>query len=197
MRRRVIAVLAALAAAATCAPAVAATSKPRIVPQVHDAAGDWKVASQDVLDATFTATKTQLQADVHLAAPPAVGIHSDYDAVMYVGCAMWSLHFTWMGGAPDSTAQLLQYACPTSSGNPVIDALGTGAVATYPATATVTATGIRIVAAPTKALHRGVKVWGFVETRLEPVVVIVGLDSDNPSIGGDLANDSKKFVLTG
>src|SRR5947199_9349297 len=106
MNRRLPAlVLAAVAATATGAPAVAATGT-TTKPQVHDAAGDWKVPSQDVLDATFTATKARIQADVHLAAPPATGIRTDYDAAVVVGCHLWSLHFTWLGGAPGASAAL-------------------------------------------------------------------------------------------
>jgi hypothetical protein len=193
MRRRALALLAVVAAAATCAPAVAATSH-TLKPQVHDAGGDWKIDSQDVLDATYTATANRVQVDIHLAAPPAVGVRTDYDAAMTIGCGVWSLHYSWLGGLPGAKATLDQYACPT--GNIATDEVTGGKpIASFPATATVTATGLRIVAAPTKAVHRGVKIWGFVETRLEPILVGVGLDWNNPSVGGDMAAGAKQFAL--
>jgi len=191
--RRTAFLLAVVAAAVTGAPAVAATSH-TIKPQVHDVADDWRVASQDILDATYTATASKVQADIHLSSAPALGVRSDYDAAMTVGCHVWSLHYSWVGGLPGATASLDEYACTT--GNAVDDELSGGKpIASYPATATVTASGIRIVAPSTKVLHRGVKVWAFAETHLEPVIVGVGLDWTSPSVGGDLAGSAKPFVL--
>jgi hypothetical protein len=195
MNRRLLAVLAAVAAAATCAPATAATGTTTVKPQVRDAAGDWKVASQDILDATVTATAKQIRGDLHLSAPLAQGIPGKYDIGMYVGCAPYSLHFTWNGGLPGSTATLDQYACSTGGTAPdEIDALRP--IASTPATATLTPTGIRIVAAPTKALHRGVRVSAFVETWLAPVIVFSpGFDFNQPSYGGDVGVGDGMFRL--
>ena len=185
--------LAAVAVAAT--PAVAATSPSKIKPQVHDAAGDWKVASQDILDATVTATSKQIRGDLHLAAPLAQGIPGKYDIGMYVGCTTYSLHLTWNGGLTGSTATLDQYAC--STGDAAKDQIdGMKPIASTPATATLTPTGIRIVAAPTKALHRGVRMSAFVETWLTPVIVFSpGFDFNQPSYGGDVGVGSGVFRL--
>ncbi len=195
--RRLLAplLLPVVAAAAASAPAVAATSPSKIKPQVHDAAGDWKVASQDILDATITATAKQIRGDLHLSAPLAQGIPGKYDIGMYVGCAPYSLHFTWNGGLPGSTATLNQYACTTGdTANDELAALNP--IASTPATATLTPTGIRIVAAPTKALHRGVRVSAFVETWLTPVIVFSpGIDFNQPSYGGDLGIGDGMFRL--
>lgn len=192
--RRTFALLAVVAAAATCAPAVAATSHP-VKPQLHDAAGDWRVASQDVLDATVTATAKQIRADLHLSAPLATGIRGTYDVGIWVGCTLYALHYTWNGGLPGSAASLDLYPC--SSGDAVKDTLGSLQPATsLPATATATSTGLRIVAAPTGALRRGARVSLLAETRLEPVVVVsTGLDLNNPSFGGDIAASDGTFRL--
>lgn len=191
MNRRVLAFIAVAAAAASSAPAfwapAAAATSHSVKPQVHDAAGDWKVASQDVLDATVTATATQIRGDLHLSAPPAAGIPGKYDIGLYAGCTPYSLHFTWNGGLAGSTATLDRYACTT--GDPVQDELNSRPVESTPATATVTPTGLRIVAAPTAALHRGVRVYAFVETWLTPVILGSPgtLDFNQPTYGGDIA----------
>lgn len=193
--RRLPVLLAVVAAAATSAPAIAATSPSKIKPQVHDAAGDWKVASQDVLDATVTATAKQVRGDLHLAAPPAQGIPGKYDIGLYVGCTPYSLHFTWNGGLPGSAATLDRYACNT--GDVVQDELNGRPVASTPATATITPTGLRIVAAPTAALHRGVRVYAFVETWLTPVILGSpdSFDWNQPSYGGDIGMGRSVFRL--
>jgi len=192
MRRllALLSLLAAVAATATCAPATAATSHVT-KPQLHDAAGDWKVASQDVLDATVTATAKQIRGDLHLSAPPAQGVPGKYDIGMYVGCTPYSLHYTWNGGLPGSSATLDGYAC--LKGDTVSDELaGMRPLSSTPATVTLTATGLRIVASPTAELHRGVKVSLFVETWLTPVIVGTpgSLDWNDPTYGGDIAAGS-------
>lgn len=191
--RRTALLLAVVAAAATGAPAVAATSH-SVKPQVHDAAGDWKVPSQDVLDATFTATAKQLRADLHLSAAPATGVPALYDAVLFVGCAAYSLHYTWTGSPTGSKATLDRYSCGT--GNVAMDEITGGQPAeSTPATATMTASGLRIVAAPTAALHRGVRAGAMAEVRLSPVILGTGLDTNNPSYGGDIAGGDGYFRL--
>jgi len=192
MRRHIAVLTAAFIAIMASHLTVASAA---IKPQVHDAAGDWKVASQDIVDATVTATAKQIRGDLHLSAPPAVGIPGKYDIGIYVGCTPYALHYTWNGGLPGSTATLDQYACP--AGDPAKDTLGgLQPIASTPATATLTPTGLRIVAAPTKALHRGVRVSAFVETHLEPVIVVsAGLDFNKPSFGGDFAFGSGTFKL--
>lgn len=193
--RRLLALLTVVAAAAASAPAVAATSPSKIKPQVHDAAGDWKVASQDILDATITATAKQIRGDLHLSAPLAQDIPGKYDIGMYLGCVPYSLHFTWNGELGGSTATLDQYACTT--GDPSKDELAElKPIASTPATATLTPTGLRIVAAPTKALHRGVRVAAFAETWLTPVILgSPGLDWNKPSYGGDIGVGDRMFRL--
>jgi hypothetical protein len=188
------ALLAVVAAAATGAPATAATSHPP-KPQLHDAAGDWKVPSQDILDATVTATAKEVRADLHLSAAPATGIPGIYDVAMYAGCTLYSLHFTWTGGLPGSKATLDQYACDT--GDATTDELnGLQPVASTPATATVTSTGLRIVAAPTGGLHRGARVSLLAEARAEPVIVFSpGTNLDQPSYGGDIGIGNGAFRL--
>jgi hypothetical protein len=174
--------------------AVAATSHP-IKPQVRDAAGDWKVASQDVLDATVTATAKQIRGDLHLSAPPAQGIPGKYDIGLYAGCTPYSLHFTWNGGLAGSTATLDRYACYT--GDPVQDERNSQPIASTPATATITPTGLRIVAAPTAGLHRGVRVYAFAETWLTPVILGTpgSLDWNQPTYGGDIGFGNGAFRL--
>lgn len=191
--RRTAVLLAVVAAAATCAPAVAATSH-TVKPQVYDAAGDWKVAGQDVIDATFTATAKQLRADLHLAAAPATGVPGLYDAVLLVGCSAYSFHLTWTGAAGTSTATLDRYACGT--GNAATDEIGgLRPVESTPATVTLTATGLRFVAAPTAALHRGVRVYALAETRVLPVILGSSLDWNDPSVGGDIGVGKNYFRL--
>jgi len=191
--RRTALLLAVVAAAATGAPAVAATSH-TVKPQVRDAAGDWKVANQDVLDATWTATAKQLRADLHLSAPPAAPMPALYDVVFVVGCTPYSLHLTWTGSMSSSKATLDRYAC--STGDIVMDEITGGQpVESTPATATITATGLRIVAAPTAALHRGVRGYALAEARLSPIIVGTGLDTDNPSYGGDIGAGKGYFRL--
>ena len=191
--RLLVAVLAVGFAAASTAAASASTGT-KTKPQVRDAAGDWKVASQDILDATVTATAKQISGDLHLSAPPASGIRGDYDVIIYVGCTPYALHYTWNGGLSGSTATLDQYAC--SKGDIVANGIGnTQPTSSTPATATLTATGLRIVAAPTKTLHRGLRVFAAAETRLEPVVVLTGLNTNNPSYGGDIGSGNGYFTL--
>lgn len=189
--RRLIALLAVVAAAASpafgmWAPAVAATHA--VKPQVHDAAGDWKVASQDILDATVTATAKQIRGDLHLSAPLAQGVPGKYDIGLYLGCTPYSLHYTWNGGLPGSVATLDRYACMT--GDVVKDGIdGQQPVSSTPAVVTLTATGLRIVATPTAALHRGVRVSAFAETWLTPVILGTpgSLNWNDPTYGGDIA----------
>jgi len=191
--RRTALLVAVVAAAVTGAPAVAATSH-SVKPQVHDAAGDWKVANQDVLDATWTATAKQLRADLHLSAPPAAPMPALYDIVFVTGCTPYSLHLTWTGSMSSSKATLDRYAC--STGNVVTDDVnGAQPVESTPATATITSTGLRIVAAPTAALHRGVRGWAMAEARMGPVVFGLGLDTNNPSYGGDIGSGNGYFRL--
>jgi hypothetical protein len=190
---RALGIAAALSLAAAALPAAAASS-PRVKPQVHDASGDWKVASQDIVDATITATTKQIRGDLHLGAPPAAGIPGLYDIVVIVGCTPYSLHFTWTGAPQQSTASLDRYAC--STGDPVADDIaGLRPVASTPATATLTSTGLRIVAAPTGALHRGAKAFAMVETRLTPAIVFTSLSWNDPSYGGDIGVGDDYFRL--
>lgn len=164
-------------------------------PQVHDATGDWKVASQDIVDVTVTATAKQIRGDLHLSAPPAVGIPGKYDIGIYVGCTPYALHYTWNGGLPGSTATLDRYAC-ISSDVVMAEINGAQPISSTPATVTVTATGLRIVAAPTAALHRGARVFAFAETRLTPVILgSPGLDWNKPSYGGDIGIGDGEFKL--
>jgi hypothetical protein len=189
--RRFALLMAAAVLAATTAPALATTKAPR--PQIHDVAGDWVVASQDILDGTITATAKQLRADVHLSAPPAIGVRTDYDVIMWVGCLPYSLHYTWNGGAAGSTATLDVYSC--GSGDQAKDLpAGLKPTTSYPATATVTATGLRIAAAPLASLHRGVVVDAGATARVFEVIVGVGLSSTSPSFGGDIAGGGE-FAL--
>ena len=193
--RRVLALLAVVAAAAPCAPAAAATSH-ATKPQLTDAANDWKVASQDILDATVTATAKEIRGVLHLSAPPAVGIPGRYDIGLYLGCTPYSLHYTWNGGVPGSSATLDRYGC--MQGDAVKDGLnGMRPLESTPATVTLTSTGLRIVATPTSALHRGVKVSLFVETWLTPVILGTpdSLSWNDPSYGGDIAIGSGVFRL--
>jgi hypothetical protein len=194
MRRKII--LAAFVATSICCslPALAAGGTTK--PQIHDPKGDWAVASQDILDGTVTASATKIVADLHLAAPPASGVHSQYAVVISVGCKSYILHYEWNGGLPGSTAGLDAYACPTAG---VPDELlsNAQATATYAASAAVTATGIRITAAPTKDLHSGVTVQASATTRLANVLVILGTGGTGDSLGGDIAYDAKTFVLGG
>jgi hypothetical protein len=189
---RAIGIAAALVVSAAVLPASATTHVTK--PQVRDAAGDWKVTSQDIIDATFTATTKQIRGDLHLGAPPATGVPALYDVVVIVGCTPYSLHFTWTGAPQGSAASLDRYACSTG------DAIGDGVaglrpVASTPATATLTSTGLRIVAAPTGALRRGAQAFAMAETRLTPVIVGSSLSWNDPSYGGDIAIGDNYFVL--
>lgn len=190
---RAIGVAAALAAGVAVVPASAATHVTK--PQVRDAAGDWKVTSQDVIDATFTATTKQIRGDLHLGAPPAAGVPGLYDMVVIVGCTPYSLHFTWTGAPQGSAASVDRYACGT--GDAIADDIaGLRPVASTPATATLTSTGLRIVAAPTGALRRGAQVFALAETRLTPVIVGSSLSWNDPSYGGDIAAGDNYFLLS-
>jgi hypothetical protein len=189
--RRIITVMALLAACASAAPALAGS---KTAPQIRDARGDWAVASQDVIDGTVTATAKTVQGDLHLAALPATGVHTQYAVVLTVGCKTYVLHYDWNGGLPGSSAAMDEYSCPTS-GLPEELLSDQQATATYPATATVTAAGVRISAAPTKFLRSGIKVAAAATTRLANVIVVTGTTGNSTSIGGDLAYGDKAFVL--
>ena len=94
-----------------------------------------------------------------------------------------------------SSAGMDEYACPTTG---VPDELLSDqqALATYPATATATSSGIRITTAPTKLLRSGVKVAAAAATRLADVIVILGGTNESAqTVGGDIAYVSKVFVL--
>ena len=191
MTRKILLAAALAAAVAAATPALATGSTK---PQIHDAKGDWVVASQDIVAGTITATAKTIQADLQLAAPPATGVRTEYDVLLYVGCHAYALRYTWNGGLPGTTAGVDEYACAT--GNSATDLLsGNVPIATLPATATATATGIRITAAPTTVLHSGVKVEAAAVTRATPLIVFLGLDSSSASAGGDVAYASKAFVL--
>ena len=190
--RRIATSMALLTACAYAAPALASGSP---APQIHDVKGDWAVASQDIIDGTVTATAKTLQGDLHLAAPPATGVHTEYDIYLYVGCKTYVLRYDWNGGLPESSAGMDEYACPTTG---VPDELLSDqqAITTYPATATATSSGIRITAAPTKLLRSGVKVAAAAATRLADVIVIMGGTNETAqSVGGDIAYASKVFTL--
>jgi hypothetical protein len=190
MRRRVLAAFAAVAAAATCAPAAAATGTSHR-PQIRDGAGDWAVPSQDILDGTVTANAKSITTTVRLAAAPVPGLVTYYTLSFVVGCTSYVTQYRWTGAAPADSVAMSQYACPAASSTPVPPPAQP--VATYPATATVTGTTIRFSFAPAAKLRPGAKVWAGV---IADTAAEVGFDGnpDKGVVGGDIAF-SNLFVL--
>ena len=188
--RRSLVLIAALAAAATAAPALATTSHaPK--PQIHDGAGDWAVPSQDILDGTVTATAKTITAAVRLAAAPVPGVVTTYAVTFLVGCKAYAASYRWTGVPQTEAASVAEYACPDSSSS--VPALATQPTATYPATASVTGNTFRFSFASLPGLHVKSKVYAaaYAET---PPATVSSTDPSKSDIGGDIAFSSQ-FIL--
>lgn len=190
--RRLVAVLAAVAAAATCAPAAAATTSTSsaVHPQIRDAAGDWAVPSQDILDGTVTATAKTITVAVRLSSAPTPGLVTTYSVIFLVGCKSYVASVRWTGVAAADPASFDEYACETASSAPV-DV--TPPTATHPATFSVTGNTIRFSFATLPGLRPKTKVYAAANAC---TAGWVGLDGqpDKGVIGGDVAF-STRFVL--
>lgn len=187
--RRVLALLAVVAAAATGAPAFAATSHP-VKPQIRDGAGDWAVPSQDILDGTVTANAKTITAVVRLAAAPVPGLVTEYTVNLLVGCKGYAATYRWTGAAQADSASIAEYACPNGTpGGSVAQP-----IATYPAAASVSGNTFRISFATLPGLRLKTKVFAAAYAETPPVTVSVDTDPSKGAIGGDIAF-SNLFVL--
>jgi hypothetical protein len=190
--RRSLVFIAAVAAAATAAPALATPSRtPK--PQIHDGAGDWAVPSQDILDGTVTATAKTITATVRLAAAPVPGAVTTYAVTFIVGCKAYSASYRWTGVPQTEAASVAEYACPSGGGS-TPDVPATQPTATYPATASVSGATFRISFASLPGLHLKTKVYAAAFAETPPATVTSSTDPSKDDIGGDIAF-SPQFIL--
>lgn len=192
MRR--YAVLAVTAALLAAAPAGATSRVNATRNGVKDAAGDWPVASQDILDVRVSTVRLgkapALRAVITLAAP--------YDGVaQYVasvgdGCDSWSLAARSIGGGDMQDARLTHYVCGGAT-----DPLTT----TYdsvPAVVSVVGNTVTLTAPYSVGLKKGRRFTGMSATATPLFTgVYVGHDVGQSGfvVSGDLAVGAIDFTL--
>lgn len=190
--RRALPLLLAVVAAAS--PATAAPA-----PQVTDPAGDWGVASQDVLWARLSSTGTKaapvLRGELRLAAAPAPGTTSRYWLGFHVGCVAYRFTYVWSGAPQGSGATLEEYSYCAGTAAPVRNPVDR----TYPVTVAVKGTTVVWQAAYAGAIRRGARAGTFYVFACVPNcgVRFVNTSSgrEDEVLTGDVAESDARYVI--
>jgi hypothetical protein len=193
MRRYVVpAVVAALLAAA---PAGATSRVAATRNGIKDAAGDWPVASQDILDVRLSNVRLgrapALRAVITLAAP-ADGVAQYGVGAVGRGCDSWGLSARNIGGGDLQDARLTHYVCGSAT-DPV-----TKTYDSVPAVVTVTGNTVTLTAPYAVGLKKGLR-FASMSATATPLFtgVFVGHDLGQSGfvVSGDLALGSIDFTL--
>jgi hypothetical protein len=194
VRRYVLAAVAAALLAA--APAGAATSRPAATtsPGIKDAAGDWPVTSQDIVDVRVSTVRSGRTSAVRAvltltAAPDGV---AQYSVGLGSACDSWVLSARSIGGGDMQDSRLQHVVC--GSGTSFLTATPENA----PATVAVSGNTVILTAPYALGLRKGLQITSLTGTASPFFTgVYVGHDVGQSGfvMSGDLALGSVDYTL--